>query len=197
MTTTLSDIRFLLEKEVRGADLDNQDIINWCNQANMEIGMNIDIPSTPQTIVLDTATLSYSLNANLKIINRLRIQSDITAGIDRALLIKYRVYNGQIIIPNVFWVAPDSLVVDYYKHMTYFTDISNTIDIDDRFEPFYTLFCKLKYHNTQPDSGKVFWRVTIAENSTMITNYQNMKNQVISYYSLSNDPVVVDNRWRG
>jgi hypothetical protein len=177
MTTTLSAIRFLIEQQSEPTT--NEDVIIWCNEVNMDVGMNIDIPATPQTIVLDVNTLNYPLSANLKIINRLRLQSDITAGIDLSLNIKYRIYNGEIIIPNVFWVAPDSLVVDYYKHMSYFTAITEAIDIADRFTPLYTFYGLSK---SKPEFEP---------------KYQMMKDQVVSYYSLGNEPVTIESRWRG
>lgn len=145
----------------------------------MDVGINIDIPSDPQLITLDTTILAYDLDESLKIINRLRLQSDIDAGEDISLTINYRIYNGQIIIPNVFWVAPDDLVVDYYKHMTYFAAVSESIDIADRFTPLYTFYA-IKHF--KPDYE---------------ARYQAMKDQVVSYYSLGNEPVVIESRWRG
>lgn len=195
MSTTLSDIRFLVEREV--GSVEDPDILNWCNQVNMDVGTNIDIPATPQTIVLDVNTLSYALNADLKIINRLRLQSDITAGLDIAQKINYRIYNGQIIIPSVFWVAPDSLVVDYFKHMTYFSAMTDVIDIPDRFSPLYVFYCKLTYHNQQKPMQNVNWRVAINSINVLQSGYTNMKDQVVSYYSLGNEPVTIDSRWRG
>lgn len=180
MATTLSSIRFLIEREAK-ENVENEDIINWCNQVNIDVGTGINIPSaTPQSITLLTTTIEYSLNADLKVINRLRLQSDIDDDIDRDLNIKYRIYNQKIILPNsTFWVAPDTLVVDYYKHMTYFAAVTESIDIADRFTPLYTFYGLKKIKGTE-------------EYERM---YQNMKNQVISYYSLGNEPVTVDRRW--
>lgn len=181
MATTLSEIRFLIERNLSDlpVTITNDDMIIWANEVNMDVGINIDIPADPQTITLDTSTLAYDLNANLKIINRLRLQSDIDAGDDISLTMNYRIYNGQIIIPTVFWVAPDNLIVDYYKHMTYFSAITESIDIPDRFTPLYTFYV-IKHF--KPDYE---------------ARYQAMKDQVVSYYSLSNEPVVIESRWRG
>ncbi len=181
MATTLSQIRFLIERNLASIPMTitDEDMVIWANEVNMDVGINIDIPATAQSITLDTSTLAYTLNANLKIINRLRLQSDIDAGDDISLTINYRIYNGQIIIPTVFWVAPDDLVVDYYKHMTYFAAVTESIDIADRFTPLYT-FYGIKHF--KPDYE---------------VRYQAMKDQVVSYYSLSNEPVVIESRWRG
>lgn len=179
MTTTLSDIHFKIEREAK-EQIDPEDVINWANEVNMDVGIGINVPSaTPQSITLLTTTIEYSLNADLKVINRLRLQSDIDDDIDRDLSLKHRIYNQKIILPNsTFWIAPDTLVVDYYKHMAYHALITENIDLADRFTPLYT-FYGLK-------------KIKGAEYELM---YQNMKNQVISYYSLGNEPVTIDRRW--
>lgn len=191
----LLDIRFLLEREVKD-QIGNEDIINWCNQVNMDVGVSINVPSaTPSTIVLDVTKLSYTLPVDLKLINRIRLKSDLDNGIDKPSKINYRIYNGQLIIPKVFWAATESLIVDYFKHMKYFSDITDEIDIDDRFTPLYTFFCKLKYHNEIKDSQNIHWRVAINSINTLMTNYATMKKQVIQYYSLENEPITIDERW--
>jgi len=182
MAKTITDIRFLIEAGIKPDSLEDDVVLNWCNEVNMDVGVNINIPAEPQIITLNTSTLAYDLNEDVKIINRLRLQSDIDAGDDISININYRIYNGQIIIPNVFWVAPDDLVVDYYKHMTYFDAMTDTIDIPDRFTPLYTFYGIKQFKSDKPEYE---------------ARYQAMKDQVVSYYLLGNEPDVVESRWRG
>ncbi len=180
MTTSLSDIRFQIERNVK-ASCENEDVINWCNYVNSDVGMAINIPSaSPAEITLTTTDLAYTLPADLKIINRLRLQSSIDEGIDAEFIVSYRIYNGQIVLPRYLWIAPDTLIIDYYKHMTLFTDIEDEIDIDDRFAPLYTFYgiAKTKGHEPTQDVG-----------------YLNMKTQLLAYYSLRIEPVVIQGRW--
>jgi len=181
MTTSLSDIRFMIERNVK-TTLEDADVVNWCNYVNTDVGMGINIPADPaESIVLTTTDLEYALPVNLKIINRLRLQSVIDQGLDAELRVNYRIYNGNIILPRVCWMAPDTLVIDYYKHMTYFTEIEDVIDIDDRFTPLYT-----------------FYGISVAKGNDPLVDpaYLNVKRQVLAYYSLSNEPIVVEGRWR-
>lgn len=181
MATSLSDIRFKIERNVK-LTLEDADVINWCNYVNTDVGMGINIPADPPaSITLTTTDLEYALPATLKIINRLRLQSVIDQGLDAELRINYRIYNGNIILPRVLWIAPDTLVVDYYKHMTYFTSEDDEIDIADRFTPLYT-----------------FYGIAVSKGSDPLADpsYLNVKKQVLAYYALSNEPITIDGRWR-
>lgn len=192
MATTLSAIRFLVEREV-GVTLDDADILNWCNQVNMDVGININIQDTVQ-ILLTTTGLEYLLPDDLKIINRLWLQSEFDAGIDKEFTLKYRTYAGKIILARP-WIEEAALNIDYYRDMIYFTSIDDLIELDDRFTPLYVFYCKLTYHNQQKPMDNVNWRVAINSINVLQNGYNSMKNQVTSYYSLGNDPVVIDERW--
>jgi hypothetical protein len=192
--STLHQIRFLIERQVK-EELEDADVLNWCNEVNADIGTNINVPADAYSITLNTTDLEYALPANLKIINRLRLQSLIDQGIDAEIVCNYRIYNGNLILPRVLWIAPDELVVDYYKHLTYFTDIMDDIDIPDRLQTVYTFYGFMKYYGMPSivaNMGELSSR-RMADNYAGM--YANMRNQVISYYSLSDEPTVVDGGW--
>lgn len=195
MATKLSDIRFLIEREVKDS-IENEDVVSWCNQVNADIGTNINIPAnTPLTIALTPTDLQYSLTADLKIINRLRLQSVLDQGIDTELAANYRIYNGKIIFPRTFWSAPDTLLVDYYKHMTYFADISDVIDLPDRLNTVYTFYGLIKYYKQPTVLQRMGEAQARKEAETAERMYFGMKDQVVSYFSLGDEPVVVNRRW--
>lgn len=195
MATTISDIRFLIEREIQ-VTLENEDVINWCNQVSMDVGTNINVPSaTPATIVLTSTDLEYNLPVDVKIINRLRLQSDIDAGLDKNLQITYRIYNGNIIFQRVYWMIPDTIIADYFKDMTYFTAVTDLIDIADRFTPLYVYYGMMKYYGTPAYMEMVGTSTANKKIESSFSAYLNMKNQVIAYYSLGNEPVTVERRW--
>ncbi|CAM4097651.1 hypothetical protein L1N85_10690 [Paenibacillus alkaliterrae] len=194
MAKTLEDIRFLIEQEVK-TPIENQDVINWCNQVNADIGMNINIPATPSSIALTATALEYTLPTNLKIINRLRLQSIINEGIDTEFGVNYRIYNGKIIFPRTLWIAPDTLVVDYYKHLTTFTLITNAIELDDRYYPIYQFYGLLKYYRQPSVVSQLGEAHARRESETNERLYNGMKNQLTAYQMLGNEPVVIDSRW--
>lgn len=192
---TLLDIRYLTEQDIK-IDLENTDIINWSNEVNMDVGTNIDIPSAaPANIALNSTDLEYTLPADLKIINRMRLQRDIDQGTDRSIELGCRIYNGKVILPHTFWLAPDTLVVDYFKHMTYFTKVTDSIDIDDRFTPLYKFYYLYRYYESPFALDRFGQQESKRKAEMMQGGYINIKNQVIAYYSLGNEPVVIEGRW--
>jgi hypothetical protein len=194
MATTLSDIRFLIERQVKYA-IEDADVLNWSNEVNADIGTNINIPADPLEITLTTTDLEYTLPDDLKLINRLRLQSDINQMIDTDLLIDYRIYSGKIILPRILWIAPDTLVVDYYKHLTLFETIFDEIDLPDRLRTVYTFYGFSKYYQ-QPDViARVGENQARANQQNYAQMYEGMKINVISYYSLSDEPVIIDRMW--
>lgn len=194
MATTLSDIRFLIERQIKAA-VEDADVLNWSNEVNADIGTNINIPAEPFEISLTTVDLEYTLPADLKVINRLRLQSCIDQMIDTDFATPYRIYNGKIILPRVLWIAPDTLVVDYYKHLTYFETIYDEIDIPDRLKTVYAFYGYAKYYQ-QPDViARIGENQARANQQTYQAMYNNMKEQVIAYFSLGEEPTVVDRRW--
>lgn len=192
MVTTLAQIRFIIERSV-GRSLENEWVINACNDAQAEFSLDINIPDTT-TISLTTEVLEYPLPVGLKVINRLWLQSDFDAGIDKEFKWKYRIYNGNLIF-HQSWVQTDTLNVDFYKHMTYFTDITNEIDLDDRFSPLYTAYGQREYYDL-PDVKSQLGESAAQKNwEKHNARYMAIRQQVTSYYAIQNEPVSVDERW--
>src|SRR5690554_1097468 len=94
MATTLSDIRFIIERQA--GPIDDSWLIHTCNDAQAEFSLNINIQDT-DTIALTVTDIEYTLPTELKIINRLWLSSDFDAGIDKEFKWNYRTYNGKII----------------------------------------------------------------------------------------------------
>lgn len=193
--TTLFDIRIKIEQQIRPTTLDNADIVTWANEVNADIGMNFNLPAEPALITLTSTDLEYALPDDLKIINRLRLQSVIDSGIDAELRMSYRIYNGKIILPRVSWLAPDTLVVDYYKHLTVFTDTDDEIELDDRYAPMYQFYGLMKYYES-PEAMERFGEQSAQRKmQSSESKYNNMKMQLTAYQSLSNEPIVIEGRW--
>lgn len=187
--STLSDIRFITERLTKTI-LDDEDVIIWCNEVNADVGTEINLPGS-EDISLLTTEFSYTLPTNLKIINRLNLQSLIDEGKDREWNVNFRIYNGEIILPNTPFEA-DTLVLDYYKNLTYHTLITESLDLPERFNTLYTSYGMMKHL----DSPMV--REIMGETQARLKQeaYERMYNrvriQVISTYSLSNEPTVID-----
>lgn len=194
MSTTLSDIRFLIERQIKAA-IEDADVLNWGNEVNADIGTNINIPTNPFNISLTTVDLEYALPENLKVINRLRLQSAIDHMLDTDFTIPYRIYNGKLILPRVIWIAPDTLVVDYYKHLNYFETIYDEIELPDRLRTVYAFYGYAKYYQEPEVIARVGENQARANQQTYSNMYANMKEQVIAYFSLGEEPTVVDRRW--
>lgn len=191
MATTIEQIRFMIERYT--GLLDNAWMIQVANDAQAEFSLNINVPSTA-TITLTTSDLDYPLPAGLKIINRLWLQSDFDAGIDKEFKWPYRIYNGNIIFAQP-WRQAETLNVDYYKHMKYFSDISDTIDLDDRFTPLYTSYGQREYYSIPSVVAALGDNQARREWEKNNARYMNIKQQVLSYYALQNEPVSVQERW--
>jgi len=195
MATSLSQIRFKIESQIRPVSLDNDDVVDWCNESNADIGLNFNLPADSASISLTSTDLQYDLPADLKIINRLRLQSVIDEGVDAELQINYRIYNGKIILPRVLWIAPDELVVDYYKHMTVFSSVDDEIELDDRYAPIYIFYGLMKFYELPETVERIGTQEANRKLQTFAMRYQSMKSQLTAYQSLSNEPVVIDGRW--
>lgn len=193
MTTSISDIKFLLQRELQDSTIDNETVVIWCNNANSDFGLNLNIPATA-TIAVITTDLSYALPTDLKIINRLSFQSDIDNGVDREFQGSYRIYNGQIIFPSYFTQA-DTLNVDYYKQMTHFTSGADNIDINDRYNTIYTAYGKMQYYDLPSTIERLGAQVAARKHQDAQVTYQNMKNAVTQQYALNNEPTTINARW--
>lgn len=192
MATTLETIRFIIERSVRDT-LDSDWVIDRCNDAQSEFSLNINIPAT-STITLTTTGLQYTLPADLKIINRLWLQSDYDNGIDKEFKWPYRIYNGKIIFQQP-WIQTDTLNVDYYRNMKYFSVITDTIDIADRFTPLYTSYGQREYYNIPTVKERLGEAISRKEWEKHNARYNAIATQIVSYYSIQNEPVTVDERW--
>lgn len=193
MAITLSNIKYILQRELQDSNIDDETVLIWCNNAQSDFAVNLNIPATG-TISVITTDLSYPLPTDLKIINRLYFQSDYDNGIDKEYSGPYRIYNGQIIFPTYFMQA-DTLNVDYYKQMTYFTDIDDVIDINDRYSTIYTFYGKMSYYGS-PSAVEKFGQQLANRRLQDSTNaYFNIRKQVIQHYLVQNEPVTVDERW--
>jgi hypothetical protein len=194
MAKSLLDLRFIIENQTKPFSLDNEDVIIWGNEVNADIGLSINVPSS-ENIALNTTDLQYALPADLKIINRLQLQSVIDEGIDAEFGIDYRIYNGNIVFPHVIWIAPDALVVDYYKHLTTFTSITDEIELDDRYVPIYQFYGLMKFYEIPAVIEKIGDQAANRRMLSYERKYEDMKNKLTSYQMLSNEPVVIDGRW--
>ncbi len=192
MTTTLEQVRFQVERDV-GDMLDNEWIINKCNEAQAEFGLSINIPSTG-TITLTTTEISFALPATLKVINRLWLTSDRNDDLDIEFKWPYRIYNGNIIFSQAYTEA-DTLNVDFYRNMTYYASITENIDLADRFVPLYTSYIKMEYYDLPQIKKSLGEAQARKEWEKHNGRYQMMKTQVIATYSLQNEPAVIEERW--
>lgn len=189
---TLEDIRSIVQRET---DLtEHESIINWCNDANMDFGTVLNVPGTTFSITVNTTDLEYTLPTDLKEINRMWLQSDYDAGTDREIRVPYRIYNGKIKFPTPFSSA-DTLKIDYYKFLTVFDDISDAIDLPDRFLTIYTTYCFMRYYSLLSTQEKLTQAVAQRNYDRAANAYQMVKNQVIQNYSFTTPDLTVLERW--
>jgi hypothetical protein len=188
----LLDLRFIVER-FTGGTVDNEWFINVCNDAQAEFALNINIQDADQ-ISLTTSDLEYTLPTGLKIINRLWLQSNFDAGIDKEFKWPYRTYKGKIIFTQP-WVQTDTLNIDYYRHMTYFTSMDDEIDIEERFNSLYTSYGQREYYDRPEVRAAIGESQARKEWEKHNARYLNIQQQVISYYNIQNEPVSVNERW--
>lgn len=188
----LSAIRFMIERSVKDS-IENEDVMMGANEVNADIGTSINIPASEQ-IYVNTLDIEYDEPENVKVINRLSLQSDRDNGQDREFTGKYRRYTGKLIFPAPFR-QDDILNVDFYRQMKYFDDISDTIDLEDRYAPLYVSYGVMKYYKLPTVMARLGEAQARQEAQLAQGQYVNMKQQVTSLYSLANDPVVIQERW--
>lgn len=193
MSTTISQIKFILQRELQDSNIDSETVIIWCNNAQGDFGATINVPDT-DTIAITTTELTYALPINLKIITRLWSQTDYDNGIDRELTDHYRIFNGNIIFPTYFREA-FTLNVDYYKLLTHFALDTDAIDIDDRYSPIYSYYGKAMYYKLPQVIEKVGVNQAATMSQTAMNGYNNIRSQVFQQYLFRNEPSVVNERW--
>jgi hypothetical protein len=192
----LLDIKFILQRELQDSTIDDETVLIWCNNANSDFGVNLNIPES-SSIYVSTTELSYDLPDDIKVINRLSLQSDMDHGVDKAFTGSYRIYNGKIIFPGYF-TKDDTLNLDYYKQLTYFTDIQNAIDIDDRYGTIYIYYAKSMYYNERKaivGSSMRDMRLAMMSAQSIMNMYSAVKKQIIQQYSFHNEPTTIQERW--
>jgi uncharacterized protein YkuJ len=184
---TLEEVRLRVEGQVK-LFVEHADVVNWCNNAQSEFMININLPATG-TIAVNANDLTYPLPANLKIINRLSLVSD-----EGEYRKPWRIYNGNIIF-TVNFSKPDTMNIDYYKHYTYYKDTTDVLDLPELHIPLYSEFCLSQWYCLPEQMKRLGEGPARQEYEKHMAQYQMLKQQVISYYSLSNEPTVINERW--
>lgn len=185
--TTLSQIRFIIERNA-GPVLDDL-VVNWCNEAQSELIMLIEIPDSA-TIAVNTTDLAYTEPTNIKRINRLWLQSERDSGIDRDINKGYRRYGGMIIFETLFG-QEDTLNIEYYKHFTYFTDISESIDLEDRYTTLYTSYGQAQYYDIPSVIERLGDQPARRQYDKHYGRYLNIKDQIAAQYTLETQPSTI------
>lgn len=194
MAITLNQIRSIVTREVSPAAIEHESIMAWCNDLNMDIGSVLNVPGTTYQIALTTTDFVYPLPTDLKEINRMTLQSDIDADINREIVVQYRIYNGQIEFPLPF-PQVGTLNIDYYKFLTYFTDQNDVIDFPDRFVSMYTSYCKMRYYELDSTRQQLSVQVAQANSAAAGQTYLAMRNQAIQNYTFTTPDLTIRPYW--
>lgn len=191
MATTLSDIRFIIERQT--GSVDDDWLINVCNDAQSELLLSVEIPSSA-TISITTTDLSYTEPVNIKRINRMWLQLERDAGVDRDIPFAYRRYNGNIIFQNLFTRA-DTLTIEFYKHLTLFESAADVIDVDDRYKTLYTSYGQSQYYDMLSVIEKLGEKLAEKQYNKHYGRYLNIKNQIAAQYTLQTQPSTIKEVW--
>lgn len=190
---TLDAVRFIIQRQT-GQPIEHEQVIIWANDLNMDVGAVINVPGTTYQIAINTTDLTYHLPDDLKQINRMWLQSEYDSGLDRDIKIPYRIYDGTISFPVPFSFT-DTLNIDYYKFLTTYNDISDTLDLPDRYVPLYANYCMMRYYELTSTSQQIGAELAIANQQRFAQMYATVKNQVIQNYSFTNPDLSVVERW--
>jgi hypothetical protein len=186
MTTTLSDIRFECER-ILPEPITNELVIKLCNQAQADFMLRIFIPGST-TLAINNTALSYVLTpTTIRTIRRLRLQSDLDNKINRPYNPVYTFYNGLFEVPTPFLRA-DTLLIDFYAYLKTFTEMSDEIDLPDRFKPLYTSYIESQYYllpttiASMPGRSARYvpWLIAFEQYDKL---FQTMKKQVTDFYT--------------
>lgn len=192
MATTLEQIRFDIERNVRST-VENEEVINWCNDAQTELMMTVDLPDT-FAVEVNTSDLTYPVVIDAKRINRVWLQSERNAGVDRDIPKPYRIYNGLIIFESRFDKA-DTLNIDYYRHLKYFTDITDEIDVEDRFKSLYTSYGNAQYYDSPQTIERIGENQASRQYEKHYNRYQIIRDQIAAQYILQVQPSTIKEAW--
>lgn len=192
MAITLSDIRFDIERSVKDS-VENEDVVNWCNDAQTELLSIIDLPATVDISITTTAN-SYPFTADAKRINRMWLQSERDAGVDRDITKTYRIYNGEIIFETRF-DKDDTLHIEYYRHLTYFTDVANLIDVEDRFKTLYTSYGIAQYYDNPQVIERLGDNRATRQYDKNYSRHLSVKDQIAAQYITLAQPSTIKEAW--
>lgn len=183
---TLADVRFIAERDIED-HLDNDSVIAWANAAQNEFMLRIFIPDS-LTLPVNTTDLSYDLTVeNIREFRRIRRQSDLDNGVNRPYYPVYTFYNGIFEVPVAFQTT-DTLLIDFYRFMTYFTDIEDTIDLDERFLPLYTTYIKSQYYQLSSTAERIGVERASIKHQEALNAHNIAKKQVADYYIIATKP---------
>lgn len=192
MATTLSDIRFEIERFVKDT-VENEEVIDWCNDAQIELLAIINLPDAVY-IPVNTSDISYTFAADVKRINRMWLESEREAGVDRDLPNSYRIYNEEIIFQNRF-DRDDTLHIEFYRHLTYFTDINDLIDIDDRYKTLYTSYGIAQYYDNPQTIGRIGENLSSRQSEKHYARHLTVRDQIAAQYITQIQPSTIKEAW--
>lgn len=179
MATTLSDIRFKAETDIDD-NLSDANVVNWCNQAQMEFMLRVFVPANT-TIAINTTDVKYALPENLKSIRQLRLQSVLDRGLNVPYNPVYTIYDGYLQVPYPF-DNDDTLLIDYYANLKVFSSVSDEIDLEDRFQNLYISYCKAMYYLLPATRQRMGDKLAMDFYTMQFNDYQMMKKQVTDAY---------------
>lgn len=192
MATTLEQIRFDIERSIKHT-VESEDVINWCNDAQSELIMTVNLPST-LSIPVTTSELAYAADIDVKRINRIWLQSERDAGVDRDIPKPYRMYNGEIIFETLF-DREDTLNIDYYRHLKYFTEITDEIDVEDRFKSLYTSYGIAQYYDNPLTMEQIGVQQANRQYDKHYNRHLTIRDQIAAQYILQLQPSTIKESW--
>lgn len=192
MATTLEQIRFDIERAVKSS-VEDAEVINWSNDAQIELISTVELPATT-SIAVTTSALSYALSIDVKRVNRLWLQSERDAGVDRDIPKAYRIYNGSIIFESLFGQA-DTLNIEYYKHLKYFTAITDAIDVEDRFKSLYTSYGIAQYYDNPHTIERIGENQANRQYEKHYGRHLTIRDQIAAQYVMQSQPSTIKEAW--
>lgn len=192
MATTLTDIRYAVEKATKD-ELDPLDVIAWCNDAQSELMIMVELPST-DPIAVNTTDVAYNEPADIKRINRLWLTSERNQGVDRDIPKSYRRYGGQIIFETPFG-QEDTLNVDFYKHLKHFTAVTDTIDLEDRYASLYTSYVQAQYYDLPHVIASMGEAQAKRQYEKHYGRHATIKDAIATQFTLQTQPSTIKEAW--
>lgn len=177
----LSDIRFIVERDVQDY-LDVTSVVDWSNAAQHEFMMRIFIADAT-TISVNTLDVIYTgLPTDIREFRRFRWQSDLDMKINRPYYPVYEYYDDKFEIPSPF-MRTDTLLIDYYRFLTFFTDINDDIDLEDRYYPLYANYIKMMYYSLPSTITRLGMDMAMMKQAESKAGYDIAHKQVIDAYT--------------